>query len=101
MKRITGIAHPWWIDRPPIAAAHVCNNRGVRLVTSPDDDANFTTCQAHEAPQRIQPKSRSMMAPVAYGRPDRSRQASRAATVADEPGRVLRLLSFAVKTSIR
>ena len=56
MKRITGIAHPRWIDRPPIAAAHVCNNRGVRLVTSPDDDANFTTCQAHEAPRRIQPK---------------------------------------------
>jgi hypothetical protein len=56
MEPVAGIAHHRLVDHPPVSAANTCNDRGVRLVTSPHDNADFTVHQANEASGWIQPK---------------------------------------------
>lgn len=54
MKAVAGIADRPWNDRPPIRAAYARNDRGMRLLTAPNNDANIAAHKTDEASGWIQ-----------------------------------------------
>lgn len=58
MEQVAGVAHRRLVEHSPIFAAHGCNDRGVRLVASSDDDGDFTARHANEGPTWMQAEYR-------------------------------------------